>query len=108
VPPEGGNLYHVYVMPSALLVILAVPVALAAAVAGVAVRRTRRRRGMLRAFDPCLRCGFDMRATTGPCPECGTARPKPRPKGGPEPVKPEPVKPEALFDDFEDEPWHVA
>ncbi len=63
----------------------------------VTVRRVRLRRRKLRAFDPCQRFGFDLRATTGSCPKCGKPRPKP-------PQLPQ----NKLFDDFEDEPWHAS
>ena len=64
----------------------------------ITIRRARLRRRKLRAFDPCQRCGFDLRATTGPCPECGAQRPK-QPPGKTQ---------NHLFDDFEDKPWQVS
>ena len=94
----GESLYDVYGVPVQTLVIL-IAAALTGLLAGVVVvRRVRLRRRKLRAFDPCQRCGFDLRATTGPCPRCGTARPPP-PAGSPK---------NHLFDDFEDEPWRVS
>ena len=62
------------------------------------IRRSRLRRRKLRAFDPCERCGFDLRATTGPCPECGRPRRKRR-----EQHKPGAAGKDELFDDFVDE-----
>ena len=94
------NLYDVYEVPENLLVILAAAGFVVVVAAILAFRRVRLRRRKLRAFDPCQHCGFDLRATTGPCPECGRPRPTPR--------KPKPLPKEALFDDFEDEPWHAS
>ena len=96
----GENLYDVYEVPESLLVILAAAAFVLAVAAVIAFRRVRLRRRKLRAFDPCHHCGFDLRATTGPCPKCGRARPQPR--------KPNPSPKDPLFDDFEDEPWHVS
>src|SRR4051794_41127989 len=46
----------------------------AALVAVLRIRRSRLQRRKLRAFVPCQRCGFDLRATSGPCPSCGNKR----------------------------------
>ena len=40
------------------------------------IKRFTRRRRMLR-IGLCLACGYDLRATGGRCPECGTERPTP-------------------------------
>ena len=95
----GVHLYDVYGVPGQLLAIVlaAAAVLVGAAVVVFLIRKARLRRRKLRAFDPCQRCGFDLRATTGPCPECGTPRPKP-------PQTPQ----NELFDDFEDEPWRAS
>ncbi len=97
--------YDLPEVPGQLIVILCAAPALLIVVGTVAtLRRARIRRRKLRSFDPCDRCGFDLRATIGPCPDCGAVRPKP-----PEPQpKPEPPKQEILFDDFEDEQWHTS
>jgi hypothetical protein len=91
------NLYDVYGVSGDLLEILTATalVVLILIAAIILVRRARLRRRKLRAFIPCQRCGFDLRATTGPCPECGAPRPKP------------PLGKNDLFDDFEDKPWHA-
>jgi hypothetical protein len=87
-----------------MLVILAVPSLLLLTAAFIVIRRARLRRRKLRAFDPCRRCGFDLRATTGACPECNTPRPKPsRPQ-----THARLKTADDLFDDFEDEPWHAS
>ena len=97
----GEILYDVYEVPGELLAILSAATLAVVTVAVIATRRSRLKRRKLRAFDPCHRCGFDLRATTGACPECGAPRPVP-------PVaKPRDAK-DNLFDDFEDEPWHAS
>jgi hypothetical protein len=98
----GENSYHVYGVSRELLAILSAAALTVLTVALVVVRRTRLRRRKLRAFDPCQRCGFDLRATTGPCPECGARRSESKPADRPRPA------PKDLFDDFQDEPWHVS
>jgi hypothetical protein len=42
---------------------------------GVAVRRVRRevRAERRRAENRCVACGYDLRGSPGPCPECGTS-----------------------------------
>jgi hypothetical protein len=53
-----------------LLALLAPPV--------IAIRRRARRRRRTRAGQ-CLTCGYDLRATPGRCPECGSAGASPSP-----------------------------
>jgi len=99
VPAADENSYDIYEVPSQLLVILAAAALVGMFAAVIVIRRFRLRRRKLRAFDPCQRCGFDLRATSGPCPKCGKARPDP---------PPQPKSQKHLFDDFEDKPWHVS
>jgi hypothetical protein len=63
---KGGYLLAASVPHWALLP----PLAVLPAAAGVAERRRRRRR----AGGLCARCGYDLRATPGTCPECGSGR----------------------------------
>ena len=93
----GLNLYQVYGVSGGLLAIVAVAALIVVFGLVIATRRARLRRRKLRAFDPCQHCGFDLRATIGPCPECGATRPKPPPG----------KHHNDLFDDFE-EPRQVS
>jgi hypothetical protein len=96
-------LYDVACVPTEVVIILCAAPGLILVGLAVAIRRQRLRRRKLRAFDPCDHCGFDMRATTGPCPECGAKRRSPP---ADEPAR-EVSKEQTLFDDFEDEQWHT-
>jgi 4-amino-4-deoxy-L-arabinose transferase-like glycosyltransferase len=58
-------------LPDWLLILLSAPLPLAF------VRRTIRRRRRA-ASGSCLRCGYDLRATPGRCPECGASAPPQR------------------------------
>jgi hypothetical protein len=62
---QGGNAERGVIMPHWLL--LAISAAPAASVVA------RRRWSRLRPEVACQRCGYDLRATPGRCPECGTA-----------------------------------
>jgi hypothetical protein len=64
--------------------ILAIPfVWLAVPLAGVSVWSvtTYRRRRAWAAPGRCSRCGYDLRGSAGPCPECGTPRDAMQPTG---------------------------
>jgi len=57
--------------------VLVIPLAFAS---GVLARRARRARRALRG--QCVRCGYDLRATPGRCPECGASVTAPRRAAG--------------------------
>ena len=67
-PSRGGanEVWRVQVRPWLLLVPPAIMPALW-------IKRLARRRRMLRE-GLCLQCGYDLRATSGRCPECGSER----------------------------------
>jgi hypothetical protein len=96
------NLYDLYGVTGELLAILVAAVLSVVLTVVIIFRRIRLRHRKLRAFVPCHRCGFDLRATTGPCPQCGAKRRDPPPADPPRTTTSD------LFDDFEDEPWHVS
>jgi hypothetical protein len=77
IPLAPGARYYGVLLP------LWFPIAIAAIplVRFVALSRRRRRR-FRHDNDLCLRCGYDLRASTGRCPECGTAIPLPDKAGG--------------------------
>jgi hypothetical protein len=66
--------YHRAALPDRVVGTIAVPylplVLLSAALPGLRLRRTLRRRRSAR-LNVCPRCGYDLRATPGRCPECG-------------------------------------
>ena len=72
--PGSHGIYHVEVMIPYWLVTL-LPVA-PPALWLLLWRRRRRTRGRI-----CLRCGYDLRATPGRCPECGTVAANPATAG---------------------------
>jgi hypothetical protein len=59
----------------------AIPMGAAVILPGARVARSRRQR-IRRARGLCPICAYDLRATPGRCPECGTpAAPRTRPRG---------------------------
>ena len=67
--PDAMGSYRLYINDGIVLVCCALPV-------GLAALRRRRARGR-RSRGLCPRCGYDLCATPGPCPECGTMAPVP-------------------------------
>jgi hypothetical protein len=64
IPPV--DMYHDYVIAGILLMIfVGIPLCLFLTYRGVALRRGRRESGF------CINCGYDLRASSSRCSECG-------------------------------------
>jgi len=75
----GPRRAFVVLLPFWLLLLIAASLPTAVAWAPI---RQRRRLKKLRQFRRCTVCSYDLRATPGRCPECGTAGPDPADANG--------------------------